>query len=59
MEYILNCPVCTTEVEWYEICSNCGYQNSGPNEKLDGPKGPNKMSLGEAKKSYEKNEKVE
>jgi len=45
----LNCPVCGTEVMDYDICDNCGWQNTGP-INIDG--GPNKMTLAEAKKAY-------
>lgn len=52
----MKCPVCGEEVDLFDICDNCGWQNSGP---LEGTaKGPNKMSLQEAKEAYKKGEKV-
>lgn len=54
----MKCPVCNSEVDMFDICENCNYQNSGPNENLDGVTGPNKMTLAEARKAYEKREKI-
>ena len=54
----MKCPVCNNEVDMFDICDNCSYQNSGSNEKLDGPTGPNKMTLRQAKEAYGKGEKV-
>ena len=54
----MRCPVCNTEVDMFEICDNCNYQNSGPKENLDGLTGPNKMTLKEAKEAYKKGEEV-
>lgn len=54
----MECPVCGNEVDMFDICDNCNYQNSGPEEKLDGPLGPNKMTLREAKEAYKKGEKI-
>ena len=48
-EYILKCPVCGEDVEWFDICDKCGYHNSGPKEREGDPLGPNKMSLNEAR----------
>lgn len=53
-EPYIRCPVCNTEVEEYEICEKCGYQNSGDGEGLDGPKGPMRLTLRECKELYEK-----
>ena len=50
--YTMKCPVCAEAVEWFDICEKCGYQNSGPGEKEDGPKGPNKVTLREARELY-------
>ncbi len=58
MDYEINCPCCTSKVEMFDICEVCGWQNSGPDEKEDDPKGPNKMSLKEAKEAYNKGEEV-
>ena len=54
----MNCPVCNKEVDMFDICDNCNYQNSGLKENLDGPTGPNKMTLREAKEAYKKGEKI-
>lgn len=54
----MKCPVCGYEVEVFDICDNCNYQNSGLEENLDGPLGPNKMTLRKAKKAYKKGEKI-
>lgn len=58
MDYTMKCPVCGTEVDMFDICDNCNYQNSGSNEKETDLKGPNKMTLKEAKEAYNKGEKV-
>lgn len=57
-EYIFKCPVCGNDVQWFDICDECGYQNSGPKEKEDDPAGPNKMTLKEAREAYKKGEKI-
>lgn len=54
----MKCPVCGNEVEVFDICDKCNYQNSGFKEDLDGPTGPNKMTLREAKEAYKKGEKI-
>lgn len=48
----MKCPVCDHEVDVFDICDNCKYQNSGPNEKLYAPLGGNKMTLKEAREAY-------
>lgn len=58
MNYSLSCPVCGTEVDWFDICDNCGYQNSGPKENEGDLPGPNKMTLKEAKEAYMNGEKI-
>ncbi|MHB8061264.1 MAG: CPCC family cysteine-rich protein [Ruminiclostridium sp.] len=58
MEHALNCPVCGAEVDWFDICDICGYQNNGPNEKEGDLQGPNKMTLKEAREAYKKGEKI-
>lgn len=52
----MECPVCGEKVDFFDICDNCGWQNSGPKESS--VKGPNKMTLDEAKEAYRKGEKV-
>lgn len=54
----MNCPVCGKEVDLFDICDNCGWQNSGPNEKETDLKGPNEMTLKEAKEAYKNGKKV-
>lgn len=54
----INCPVCGEMVDSFDICDTCNWQNSGPKERDDGPQGPNKMYLWEAKEAYRKGEKV-
>lgn len=54
----LYCPVCGTKVEWFDICENCNWQNSGPNENENDPCGPNKISLKEAREVYLKNKNI-
>ncbi|SFE96356.1 CPCC family cysteine-rich protein [Peptostreptococcus sp. D1] len=50
------CPVCEkTIVEAWDICDECGWENTGI-LNIDG--GPNKMTLEEAKKAYKNGEKV-
>lgn len=53
----IDCPVCSQKVELFDICDRCGWHNSGSDEKDDDPRGPNKMTLGEAKEAYRKGEK--
>ncbi|WP_338630692.1 CPCC family cysteine-rich protein [Clostridium baratii] len=48
----MKCPICGHEVDVFDICDNCNYQNSGQKEKLDGPLGPNKMTIREAREEY-------
>ena len=54
----MECPVCGHEVDVFDICDNCNYQNSGPKENLDGSLGPNKMTLREAREAYKNGEKI-
>lgn len=54
----LYCPVCETKVEWFDICENCNWQNSGPKENENDPCGPNKISLKEARKVYLKDKNI-
>lgn len=55
----MNCPVCGHKVDIFDICDNCNYQNSGFKETENSPKGPNKMTLKEAKEAYKKGIKIE
>ena len=52
------CPVCGEIVGFFDICDNCGYQNSGNKEGLDGPTGPNKMTLRQAREAYKNGDKI-
>ena len=54
----MECPVCGEEVDMFDICDNCNWQNNGPKEKEGDLQGPNKMTLKEAKEAYQKGEKV-
>ena len=54
----MKCSVCGKEVEHFDICDHCGWQNNGPKETETDMKGPNKMTLKEAKEAYRKGEKV-
>lgn len=54
----MKCPVCGSEVDMFDICDNCDWQNSGPKENEDDLRGPNKMTLKEAKQAYKKGEKI-
>lgn len=52
------CPVCKkTIVEPWDICDVCGYENQGI-EYENGFKGPNEMTLTEAREAYKRGEKV-
>ena len=42
----LHCPVCGEEVMDYDICDNCGWQNTGI---INHDGGPNPMTLEEVK----------
>lgn len=54
----MECPVCGEYVDMFDICDNCGWQNNGSQEKETDLKGPNKMTLKEAKEAYKKGEKI-
>lgn len=54
----MKCPVCGEEVDMFDICDNCEWQNSGSKENEDSLQGPNKMTLKEAREAYKKGEKV-
>lgn len=58
MSLKINCPVCGNEVDKFDICDNCGWQNSGPKETETDPRGPNKMSLSEARKAYKEGKEI-
>ncbi|WP_294196097.1 CPCC family cysteine-rich protein [uncultured Clostridium sp.] len=57
-EFVIKCPVCGEEVELFDICDNCNYQNNGLNGSLDETLGANKMTLREAREAYKKGEKI-
>lgn len=59
MNLEIDCPVCGESTDKYDICDNCGWQNSGPNEKETDRSGPNKMSLNEARKAYKEGREIE
>jgi len=53
------CAVCGREVDRFDICDTCGWQDDGvqnadPNYKG----GANKMSLNEARKAYKENKEI-
>jgi len=54
----MKCPVCGHEVDEFDICDNCDYQNSGFKENENSLRGSNKMTLKEAKEAYKKGEKI-
>lgn len=54
----MKCPVCKSEVDLFEICDNCNWQNNGPEEKETDLKGPNKMTLKEAREAYKKGKDI-
>lgn len=54
----MKCSVCGEDVDMFDICDNCNYQNSGPKEKLDGTLGPNKITLREAVEAYKEGKKI-
>lgn len=51
ISYSIDCPVCGQGVDWYDICENCGYQNTGK-VNIDGE--PNKVTLKEAIENFKK-----
>ena len=47
------CAVCGAQVEPYDICENCGWQDDDIQKiNPDSRKGPNKISLNEARQLY-------
>lgn len=50
-ENFIKCPVCGTDVDLYDICEKCRFQNTG---KINIDGGPNKVKLKEAIKNYKK-----
>ena len=36
-KFTMKCPVCDKEVDMFDICDKCNYQNSGPKEKEEDP----------------------
>lgn len=53
----IRCPVCGYDVEPYDICENCEWQNSNGTD-TDLVRGPNKMTLSEAREAYKRGEQV-
>lgn len=53
----IECPVCGSKVEPYDICENCEWQNSNGTD-TDLVRGPNKMTLSEAREAYKRGEQV-
>lgn len=54
----MKCPVCQHEVDMFDICDNCNWQNNGLQEKENNLIGPNKVTLKEAREAYKKGEKI-
>mgnify|MGYP001954957456 CR=1 FL=1 len=54
----MKCPVCREEVDCFDICDNCSWQNNGPEEKETDLIGANKMTLKEARDAYKKGEQI-
>lgn len=54
----MKCPVCSEEVDMFDICDNCEWQNNGPKELESDSSGPNIMTLKEAREAYKKDEKL-
>ena len=53
------CPVCSMSVlEEYDICPICGWENDLIQLSKPDVKGANSMTLVEARKAYEKGERV-
>ncbi|MBS5937120.1 MAG: hypothetical protein KIC62_02010 [Clostridium sp.] len=53
----MKCPVCSNDVEWFDICDKCNWQNGGP-DRSDDYTGGNKMTLKEAREAYKNGEKI-
>lgn len=51
------CPLCGAPVDFFDICDVCNWHNSGDKECDSGVRGPNSMTLGEAKAIYAKTKK--
>ena len=53
------CACCGVEVDKFDICDTCGWQDDGvQNNNPNYKGGANQMSLNEAKAAYKKGEKV-
>lgn len=53
------CAVCGSEVDRFDICDTCGWQDDGvQNANPNYKGGANKMSLNEAKKAYNENKEI-
>ena len=57
-KFTMKCPVCNKEVDMFDICDNCSYQNNGPKENECDPIGPNKMTLKQAREAYKNGNKI-
>ncbi|PKM69171.1 MAG: hypothetical protein CVU95_00895 [Firmicutes bacterium HGW-Firmicutes-2] len=58
MSQKINCPVCSESVDKYDICDNCGWQNSGSGESESDLRGPNEISLKEARQAFKKEKSI-
>lgn len=54
----MKCPVCGEEVDMFDICDNCNWQNNGPKETGNDLGGPNKMTLKEAREAYKRDKQI-
>lgn len=53
------CTVCGSEVDRFDICDTCGWQDDGvQNADPNNKGGANKMSLNEARKAYKENREI-
>lgn len=54
---IIKCPVCNKDVELFDICDECNWQNGGA-DRSDDYIGGNKITLKEAREAYRKGEEI-
>ncbi len=53
------CAVCGSDVDRFDICDTCGWQDDGvQNDSPDYKGGANKMSLTEAKQAYKEGKQI-